>query len=168
MVSPGEDGPSTTPEPGPRALEIATGKAQKVAHAHPHCWVLAADTLVWLEGKFFPKPRDRDQADHFLAELTDHTHQVWTGVCLVAPGGETRAQADLALVKMAQLGPEERNSYLDTAEWVGKAGGYAIQGAAGQFAEVLEGEVETVVGLSGQTVRTLLRQAGTCLEEFCG
>lgn len=109
-----------------------------------------------------------DQAQDFLAYLTGKTHQVWTGVCLIDPTGQIHEQADSALVTMRDLGPEEQRSYLSTQEWIGKAGGYAIQGRAGDFATVTEGEQETVVGLSTQTVRKLLRQAGTCLEEFCG
>jgi len=168
VVSPGEDGPSAIPEPGPRALEIATGKARDIAGAHPHHWVLAADTVVWLGGEFFSKPQNLDQARLFLAQLIGKTHQVWTGVCLLTPAGEVQGRADSALVKMVRLGQEEQENYLSSQEWVGKAGGYAIQGLAGKFAKVVEGEEETVVGLSSRTVRELLRQAGTCLEDFCG
>ena len=168
VVSPGVDGPSDNQDPGPRALDIAAGKAWAVAKIHPRRWVLAADTLVWQDGEFFPKPQDLEQAQGYLAQLLGKSHEVWTGVCLLTPCGEAHGQADSALVAIKDLGLEEQRSYLATQEWVGKAGGYAIQGHAGTFATVVQGEQETVIGLSTQTVRALLRQAGTCLEEFCG
>ncbi len=160
--SPGGDGPSEQSDPALRVLEHARYKAREVAARRPGRFVLAADTLVWLAGEFLPKPADRAEAERMLRRLSGRCHQVWTGVALLTPQGELWEAADRAEVAFCELPEDQLQDYLGGREWADKAGAYGIQGAAGRWAELRSGELETVIGLSTATVRRLLGEAGAC------
>lgn len=161
------DGPVTSGEPGPRVLGHACFKARQVAVAQQQCWVLAADTLVYGGGDFFPKPTDVSHAQAMLERLVElGQHEVWTGSCLIGPEGKEFQRMDCAKVAFSKIGVKELSKYLQGSEWADKAGAYAIQGWASQYATLLEGEFDTVVGLSKTAVLTLFHQAGLPPDAF--
>ncbi len=164
LAVPGDDGPSAAREPAARVLEHARYKARLGAAAQPGRRVLAADTLVWVDGDALPKPRGRAEAEAMLRRLAGRDHEVWTGVVLMDPAGRLHEAADRARVRFRAIPEDELQAYLAGSEWRDKAGAYGIQGAAGAWAELLDGELETVIGLSTATVRRLILQADACPE----
>ncbi len=110
--------------------------------------VIAADTVVTLEGRLFGKPRSSDDARHMLERLSGRTHAVLTGVALIRlPDAERLTFVESTLVHFAMLSAEEITRYLATGEPHDKAGAYAIQGHAGRFIPRIEGCYFNVVGL---------------------
>jgi septum formation protein len=142
-----------TPIPGesPSALvqRLANVKAElAAARAVGPAIVLAADTVVTLEGRIFGKPRSSDDARHMLENLSGRTHAVVTGVTLIRlPDAERRTFVESTLVHFAQLSAEEISRYLATDEPHDKAGSYAIQGRAGRYIPRIEGDYFNIVGL---------------------
>ncbi len=161
------DGPIVSDEPGPRVLGHAQFKARQVADSLVGDWVMAADTLVYGAGEFFPKPSDRHHAEMMLRRLGSlGRHQVWTGCCLISPAGEEVDRIDCASVAFTAIPQGELEEYLDGDEWADKAGAYAIQGWAGRYASLEDGEFGTVVGLSETAVLALFAQAGLSPDAF--
>ncbi len=142
-----------TPIPGesPSTLvqRLADAKAElAAARAAGPAIVLAADTVVTLEGRIFGKPRSSDDARRMLENLSGRTHAVVTGVTLIRlPDAERRCFVESTLVHFAQLSAEEITRYLATEEPHDKAGSYAIQGRAGRYISRIEGDYFNVVGL---------------------
>ena len=130
------------------------------ARVEAPCWLLAADTLVALDGLPLGKPEDADGARAMLHRLSGRAHEVWTGVALCwAPHGTIVARATCTQVRFSALSAERIDAYVRSGEPMDKAGGYAIQGGAAGFVEALEGPRDNVIGLPLDTVRALLRQA---------
>ena len=93
-------------------------------------------------------------------------HQVWTGSCLIGPDRQEFGRIDMAKVAFSRIPAEALESYLNGQEWADKAGAYAIQGWAGDYAQLLEGDFATVVGLSATAVLELFAQASLSPEAF--
>ena len=148
----------------PSALvqRLADAKAElAAAHAVGPAIVLAADTVVTLEGRIFGKPRSSDDARHMLENLSGRTHAVLTGVTLIRlPDAERRSFVESTLVHFAQLSSEEITRYLATEEPHDKAGGYAIQGRAARYIPRIEGDYFNVVGLPLARVSQALTDLG--------
>ena len=125
--------------------------------------VLAADTVVSLDGEILGKPADRAEAAAFLRRLAGRTHEVRTHVAL-ACGSPARLELltaeSVSAVRFAQLDDRQIERYCTGGEPYDKAGGYAIQGLAATFVEHLEGSYSGVVGLPLFETARLLRQAG--------
>jgi septum formation protein len=148
--------------PSDHVQRLADAKAELVAArtAGPAI-VLAADTVVTLEGRIFGKPRSTDDARHMLEKLSGRTHSVLTGVTLVRlPDAERRSFVEITLVHFSQLSPEEITRYLATEEPHDKAGAYAIQGRAGRYVPRIEGCYFNVVGLPLAHVTQALADLG--------
>jgi septum formation protein len=129
------------------ALRLARGKAEAAALLHASARVLAADTVVGAGRRILPKAETELQARACLALLSGRRHRVYTAVCLIAPGRGVRVRLGESIVTFKRLTPAEIDAYLDSGEWQGKAGGYAIQGRAAAFVKFLSGSHSTVVGL---------------------
>lgn len=155
------DGPVVSDLPNLRVEGHARFKAEQVAEIKPNRWILAADTLVYGKGRFLPKPQDSMDAREMLEFLQSiGQHQVWTGACLIAPDGAQWSRADCAEVRFVPIPETEIEKYLRTDEWQDKAGAYAIQGWAGKYATLEQGDLDTVVGLAEITVLSLFTDAG--------
>jgi septum formation protein len=128
---------------------LADAKAELVAaRAVGPAIVIAADTVVLLEGHTLGKPRTTDDARNMLEKLAGHTHSVVTGVTLIRlPDAERRSFVETTQVHFSQVSPEELTRYLSTEEPFDKAGAYAIQGRAGRYIPRIEGCYFNVVGL---------------------
>jgi septum formation protein len=108
--------------------------------------IIASDTLVTLDGVFLGKPRDREDARRMIRLLAGRTHAVVSGIALWYRGRMVTA-GELTEVVFAPMTDAEIESYLDTAESFGKAGGYAIQGHAARYITGIRGDYFNVVGL---------------------
>jgi septum formation protein len=155
-----------TPVPGESPSELvqrlADAKAElAAARAVGPAIVLAADTVVTLEGRIFGKPRSSDDARHMLEQLSGRAHAVVTGVTLIRlPEAERCSFVESTLVHFAQLSAEEITRYLATDEPHDKAGAYAIQGRAGRYIPRVEGDYFNVVGLPLARVAQALVELG--------
>jgi nucleoside triphosphate pyrophosphatase len=142
-----------TPIPGESpqelALRLATAKAQLVAaRAVGPAIVIAADTVVVLEGTVLGKPRTTEDARQMLEKLSGRTHSVVTGVTLIRlPDAERRQFVEVTQVYFASISSEEILRYLSSGEPFDKAGAYAIQGIAGRHIPRIDGCYFNVVGL---------------------
>ncbi len=151
-------------EPAPGELpsdyvqRLARDKAQTIFARHPEATVLGADTVVVADRQLLEKPKDSADAMRMLRLLSGRTHQVITGVCLLAPEFR-RVEAELTQVTFGALTEEEIASYVRSGEPMDKAGAYAIQGIASRWIGRIEGCYFNVVGLPVARVYRLLRAA---------
>lgn len=140
------------------AVELAVRKAMAVDAGRS--WVLAADTLVDLDGDILGKPRDRQHARETLARLSGREHWIVTGVALRSPTQGMLTGLAQTRVRFRALAPREVEDYVATGEPMDKAGAYAIQGGAARFVDELRGPQDNVVGLPMDVVRRLLTESG--------
>jgi len=146
--------------PRDHARRLARAKAEAVAARYPGAFVLAADTVVARGRRILPKAEDAVTAKRCLAMLSGESHRVWGGVALVTPDGHLSERVVETRVIFKGLDAGELASYLDSGEWHGKAGGYAIQGHAEGFVRQLVGSHSNVIGLPLFETRALLRGRG--------
>ncbi|MCU0888907.1 MAG: Maf family protein [Rubritepida sp.] len=144
----------------PRLLAARLAEAKARAVDAPGALVLAADTVVGLGRRILGKPADAEEARRFLTLLSGRRHQVHTGVVLRLPDGALRRRLVTSVVAFQRLTDQQVAAYLDTGEWQGKAGGYAIQGRAEMFVRFLSGSHSNVVGLPLFETAQLLRGCG--------
>lgn len=145
--------------PRPYCARLAREKAAAVPGVGPDDVVLCADTTVALGRRILGKPADAGEAAAFLTALGGRRHQVITAVA-VRRGDRVWSRESVSAVKMKRLSDTELNSYLDSGEWRGKAGGYAIQGRAGAFIPWITGSFTGIVGLPLAETAALLAAAG--------
>lgn len=127
--------------------------------AVPGAVVLAADTEVILGDTVYGKPVDAGDAARMLSELSGLEHRVLSVVWLVSAGYEAHAVSE-SRVRFATLAPAAIAAYVESGEWQGKAGAYAIQGRAAAFIAHLSGSYSGVMGLPLHETAHLLRMAG--------
>jgi septum formation protein len=139
------------------AKRLAEAKAACIAEQFPGDWVLGADTVVACGRRILGKPDDPAEARAFLKLLSGRRHRVHGGICLIAPDGRRTRRLVTTAVVFKRLCLEELDAYIDGGEWQGKAGGYAIQGAAAAFVPKIIGSYSNVVGLALAEVAALLR-----------
>jgi septum formation protein len=134
--------------PGEHVSRLAEAKALDVGGRYPDRWVIAADTIVYIEGSILGKPKDRAEAIEMLSRLSGREHRVWSGisVCHLGGGKKERRMVETA-VKMKSLTPAEMKWYVRTGEPLDKAGAYAIQGIGAFMIESIRGSYTNVVGL---------------------
>ena len=135
----------------------ATRKALRVAQAVPDAVVLAADTLVTIDGDVLGKPADLDAAVRSLRQLSGRTHEVWTAVCIRhAARGKSRSFHEISRVHFRELNDRAIRDYLAKVNPLDKAGAYAAQGHGAEIIERIEGSYSNVVGLPiDETTRAL-------------
>ncbi len=154
------------PHEKPRALvrRLALAKARAVCRAGEIA--LGADTIVALGDEPLGKPVDAADATRMLARLSNRSHEVWTGVALVA---RDRADSEAPIERTADcrtvvlfraLSDPEIAAYVLSGEPFDRAGAYAIQGGAAPFVDRIDGDYENVVGLPLEVVKELLEASG--------
>ena len=152
-----------TPQRGepPRAYaeRMARAKLAVVALRPPTALVLAADSVVGVCRRILPKPQSEQQARECLALLSGRRHKVLGGLALAARGGKVRTRLVETAVRFKRLDAREIDAYIESGEWHGKAGGYAIQGRAAAFVSFLSGSYSNVVGLPLFETASLLKSA---------
>ena len=137
---------------------MAREKAAAAASADG--FVLAGDTVVAAGRRILPKAEDEATARKCLELLSGRRHRVLSAIALRAPEGAVRERLSETIVMFKRLSTEEIDAYIDSGEWDGKAGGYAIQGLAEGLISRIHGSHSGVVGLPLYETRALLRAAG--------
>ena len=144
-----------------RELTIAnaTRKGLAVCRLHPRRIVLAADTLVALEGEVIGKPRDLTHARVILQRLSGRTHDVCTGVCIVDPQRKI-SFTEISRVRFHKLSENDIANYLRVVNPIDKAGAYAAQAAGRSIIASVEGSFTNVIGLPMERTTPVLAQFG--------
>ncbi|MEJ5258405.1 MAG: Maf family protein [Fervidobacterium sp.] len=131
-------------------IKIAKDKLQKICdntiNREDIDVIITADTIVWMDGRIFGKPRDSSNAKEILRELSGKWHKVFTGVCVKIDNEEFSFYEETS-VKFRELEDEEIDFYVSTGEPLDKAGAYGIQELGGVLVERIEGDYTNVVGL---------------------
>lgn len=125
-----------------------------------HVLILAADTVVVLDGDILGKPRDAAEAAAMLRRLSGREHLVYSGVALLGPGPAEASAVSASRVRMRPIAEAEIAAYWATGEPADKAGGYAIQGRGAVFVEALSGSYSGVMGLPLFETAALLAATG--------
>jgi septum formation protein len=145
--------PSFEELPGTGPLERAVGKARSIDG--DDLPVLGVDTEVLLDGELLGKPAHPGEAEEMLEALAGRSHDVVSGLCL-----RTQAWEDLGTetttVTFRSLTPRDLAAYVESGEWEGRAGAYAIQGLGASLVERIEGDFLNVVGLPASLLVRLL------------
>ena len=146
----------------PRDLagRLALGKAQAIADKHKEAYILAADTVVGCGRRILDKAETQDYARHCLEALSGRRHHVYGGIALITPEGKELTRLVDTVVQFKRLTSKEITEYLESGEWDGKAGGYAIQGRAEGYIKFIRGSYSNVVGLSLYDTMGMLEGSG--------
>lgn len=148
-------------DPEGYAVTIAQGKALTVAEQHPDALVVASDTVVFLDGNVYGKPKNLDDARAMLKTLRGKTHTVFSAVVMIdGETGERRSDVVRSDVTFVNFPDAQLEQYIATSEPYDKAGGYALQGFAKRFVKDVEGSATNVVGFPVLTVRDMLEDLG--------
>lgn len=158
-----DETPAKSELPRAYCARVTREKAMVVPHESGEI-VLSADTTVALGRRILGKPADRDEAAAFLDMLSGRRHRVITAVA-VRKGHALHFRDCVSAVKLKRLSADEREAYLDTDDWKGKAGAYAIQGPAGAFVPWISGSYSAIMGLPLYETATLLNAAGYSVHE---
>ena len=160
ITAPGDEQDFDHLPPHERVQAIALDKARRsAALAGGDALVIAADTMVFLDGRGLGKPRDVEDARSMLSRLSGRAHQVLTGVAMMYDGRQITA-AEESRVHFAPLTPAQIDGYIATGEPMDKAGAYGIQGRGSLLIEGIEGDYFNVVGLPIHTVYGMLASFG--------
>lgn len=110
--------------------------------------VIAADTVVFQDGKVLEKPKNEEDAFSMLSSLSGNTHKVYSGICLINTYDDTVVtDCDCTEVRFSELNPRQIRNYINSGEPMDKAGAYGIQGLGGAFVEGIKGCYYNVMGL---------------------
>ena len=132
--------------PAETVVSLAKAKAEEVAFFCGDALVIAADTVVSIDGDILGKPASHEEAAEMLRRLSGRTHEVYTGLCIRC-GGKTLCGFEETMVRFKALEPSEIESYAKTDEPMDKAGAYGCQGLARKFIEKIDGDYFAVMGL---------------------
>jgi septum formation protein len=150
------------------ALRMAAEKALAVTRRRPDALVLAADTVVEIDGEILEKPVDADDARRMLERLSGRTHTVATAFALALNGDIIEKRAVLSRVTFRELGAREIADYIATGEPFDKAGAYGIQALGGSFIASVEGSRDNVMGLPVREVLEALGRHGVAVRRADG
>ncbi|MCZ6812840.1 MAG: Maf family protein [Alphaproteobacteria bacterium] len=163
ILNPGiDETPAKGELPEAHALRLAREKAMSVARLPEAAGaiVLGADTVVACGRRILPKAADEKTARDCLALLSGRRHRVIGGIAVLTPHGAAVSRTCITTVGFKRLAAAEIERYIETGEWQGKAGGYAIQGRAAVFVRFLRGSYSNVVGLPLFETERLLEGLG--------
>ncbi|OYU15711.1 MAG: septum formation protein Maf [Alphaproteobacteria bacterium PA4] len=155
-----DETPLQAETPRGHAERLAREKCALVAARHPGAIVLAADTVVGVGRRILPKAEDEATARTCLALLSGRRHRVTTAVAVADAAGQIRLRSNETIVSFLRLTPADIDALIAAGDWRGKAGGYALQGAAEAWVRWLSGSWSGVVGLPLADTRALLIASG--------
>lgn len=152
-------------DPKEYVSQIARKKGEVLASLHPDDTILTADTIVYSDGKVYPKPESLETAKKILQELSGKWHSVFTCVALRSQG-EEYFDIEETRVLFNNLKPEQISRYHQAINYSDKAGAYAIQETGSLVCKKIEGCYYNVMGLPINTVRELLSKTGIDIWEY--
>jgi septum formation protein len=146
--------------PAPYATRLACEKGTVMAPRFPGGIILSADTVVAVGRRILGKPRDIAEEKKFLSLLSGRRHRVIGGVAVIDGEGKLHTRTVISVVRFRRLTANDIESYAESGEWQGKAGGYAIQGRAAPFIAFISGSYSNIVGLPLYETAALLSSTG--------
>jgi nucleoside triphosphate pyrophosphatase len=147
--------------PRKHVLRLAEAKALDVGNQHPDRWIIAADTIVYVDHSILGKPKNREEAKKMLRRLSGKEHRVLTGFSVRhLERGKGDQEAVQTAVKVKKLTQAEMEWYVETGEPFDKAGGYAVQGMGSFMIESIKGSYTNVVGLPIYELIQMLSRLG--------
>lgn len=150
-------------DPADEVARISLEKAEVVRpKVRPDDIIIAADTMVMLDGLMMGKPRSEPDAFSMLRRLSGRKHQVMTGLT-VMKGQRVETTTVVTNIRFRTLSDEEIRAYIATGEPMDKAGAYGIQGFGAMFVIAIEGDYYNVMGLPVCTLSLMLRKFGVKL-----
>jgi len=139
-------------------MRISDKKVMNVARKITDGIIIAADTIVTIDGQILGKPKNHDEAKNMLKKLSGRIHYVYTGISVVLnPGFIKKSDYEITKVKFRKLDENEINYYVDSGESMDKAGSYGIQDLPAIFVEKIDGCYFNVVGLPLTKVYLLMK-----------
>jgi septum formation protein len=157
-----DENPRKAELPRVYALRMAEEKARAVPRGEGEI-VVAGDTTVAVGRRILQQAADADMQRGFLELLSGRRHHVLSAVAVIDADGRLRSRMSDSIVRFKRLGSDEIQSYIDSGEGLGKAGGYAIQGRAEALIDWMAGSHSGVIGLPLYETRALLRASGYAL-----
>ncbi len=145
---------------------LAEEKAAHVAVTESDAFVIGGDTTVYRAGQILAKPEGDADARRMLSFLSGSDHHVFTGIAVMSPSGAMYSSVETSTVWMRELSDADIDWYLGTGEHVGKAGAYAIQGAASVFVDRIDGDHNAIVGLPVAGLDRLFGRFERSLRDF--
>ena len=140
---------------------IAKLKAETVAKRHDGV-IVAADTMVYFNGKAIGQQKDRKEAGRTLRMLLGKTHEVYTGICIISKNGDNQKiiqGLEMTKVKLRDVDEEELKRYIDADTYKGKAGAYSIDDPEFKsFIESIEGSYTNVMGLPIERFKKMMKE----------
>ena len=152
--------PDKKEKPKDFVIRMSKEKAFDVAKENSNSFILSGDTIVAAGRKIIGKPSDRNEAKEILSLLSGRRHRVLSAFTLIKPNLKEITKLVTSKVKFSRLSENDLNEYLDTEEWIGKAGGYAIQSRASSFVPWISGSYTGVMGFPINEVKNVLISSG--------
>ena len=147
--------------PEPYAKRMAQEKTKRIAEQFPNAFVIGADTVVACGRRILPKAEDQSVAEACMGLLMGRAHRVYGGIALYNPLLKKMVvKSSFSHVSLRRLDGQEMTDYLAHGDWDGKAGGYAIQGAAAEFITKIQGSYSQIMGLDIYLMAKLCKAAG--------
>jgi septum formation protein len=154
--------------PQEHVIRLAEAKALDIGNQYSDRWVIAADTIVYVDGIILGKPKDRREAVDMLRLISGKKHRVLTGISVQhSKKGKGDSEAVETAVKVKSLSPVEMDWYVGTGEPFDKAGGYGIQGVGSFMIEAINGSYTNVVGLPLCELLQMLIRVGALRITHC-
>ena len=152
--------PDKKEKPKDFVIRMSKEKAFNVAKENSNSFILSGDTIVAVGRRIIGKPSDRNEAKEILSLLSGRRHKVLSAFTLIKPNLKEITKLVTSKVKFSRLSENDLNEYLDTDEWRGKAGGYAIQSRASSFVPWISGSYTAVMGFPINEVKNVLISSG--------
>ena len=159
----GEEKAADKLPPEALVMALASHKAREMAaRCASDDVIIAADTIVWFQGRVYGKPRDEAEAAHMLRSLSGRRHEVYTGVSVMR-GGKEVLRYEHSFVRFRTMTDGEIAAYIATGEPMDKAGAYGAQGKGALFVEGIDGDFFNVMGLPLCLLGQMLKEQGVGL-----
>ena len=155
-----DETPKKNEKPKDFALRMSKEKALSVAKNNLNSFILSGDTIVAAGRRIIGKPSSKNEAEQILKLLSGRRHRVLSAFTLIKPDSSEITKVVISKVKFSRLSDKEINEYLDTNEWQGKAGGYAIQGRASAFVPWISGSYTGIMGFPMNEIKNVLESSG--------
>ncbi len=158
----GEENAPEGAGPGEIVKALSRAKAAEVSRQFAGELIIAADTIVYLDGRVLGKPKDEADARAMLSALSGRSHEVYTGITVMLEE-DALCEAECTKVFFRELSAEEIDAYVASGDPMDKAGAYGIQGRAALMVEKIEGDYFNVMGLPLCRLGKMLKTIGVRL-----
>ena len=155
-----EEKPSKSEKPRDFVIRMSKEKSLNVSNQYKDSYVLSGDTIVAIGRRIIGKPSNKAEAENYLKLLSGRRHRVLSAVTLITPDNKEMTKVTVTRVKFSRLNKNDLLEYIETNEWKGRAGGYAIQGKASAFIPWINGSYTGIVGFPVNEVKNLLSSSG--------